>query len=279
VLFRSYNLALNATRNARIDDINTSSTTHLLGTGEDSSIISRGRNESANESLNLSARLQWREPGGDSFALQPFVVVNRSWSASARGAFALAGRWSAGAQAWASASTFDNIALSAGGGPGLEFDVWPYAESSRRSLTLAYQVTARRARYETVTLYGRAAETLWRHALIADLSRVEPWGRLDAAVSAMQYLHDGERYRVSAAGSLDLRLARGFALNLGASWAHIRDQLSLPAGDATAEEILARQRLIATSYSWSTSVGLRYTFGSALDNVVNPRMETVYGGF
>jgi len=208
-----------------------------------------------------------------------FVVVNRSWSASARGAFALAGRWSAGAQAWASASTFDNIALSAGGGPGLEFDVWPYAESSRRSLTLAYQVTARRARYETVTLYGRAAETLWRHALIADLSRVEPWGRLDAAVSAMQYLHDGERYRVSAAGSLDLRLARGFALNLGASWAHIRDQLSLPAGDATAEEILARQRLIATSYSWSTSVGLRYTFGSALDNVVNPRMETVYGGF
>ncbi len=74
----AYNLALNATRNARIDDINTSSNTQLLGTGQDSNIISRGRNESANESLNLSARLQWREPGGDSFALQPFVVVNRS---------------------------------------------------------------------------------------------------------------------------------------------------------------------------------------------------------
>jgi len=73
----AYNVTLNATRNERIDDFNSANTTHLLATGQDSTIVNRGRNNSANESLNLNARVQWREPNGDSFSLQPFVVVNR----------------------------------------------------------------------------------------------------------------------------------------------------------------------------------------------------------
>ncbi|MBW8846910.1 MAG: TonB-dependent receptor [Burkholderiales bacterium] len=74
----AYNITLNATRNERIDDFNNTSTTHLLATGEDNTTVNHGRSNSANESLNLNARVQWREPGGDSFALQPFIVINRS---------------------------------------------------------------------------------------------------------------------------------------------------------------------------------------------------------
>lgn len=74
----AYNITLNATRNARIDDFNSTSTTHLLATGQDSTVINHGRNNASNESLNLNARLQWREPDGDSFSLQPFIVVSRS---------------------------------------------------------------------------------------------------------------------------------------------------------------------------------------------------------
>jgi iron complex outermembrane receptor protein len=74
----AYNVTLNATRNERIDDFNSTSTTHLLATGQDSTIVNRGRNNSANESLNLNARVQWREANGDNFSLQPFVVINRS---------------------------------------------------------------------------------------------------------------------------------------------------------------------------------------------------------
>ena len=74
----AYNITLNATRNERIDDTHSSNTTHLLATGRDSTIVNEGHSSSANESLNLNARVQWRNPGGDSFALQPFVVINRS---------------------------------------------------------------------------------------------------------------------------------------------------------------------------------------------------------
>lgn len=76
----AYNLTLNATRNERIDDFYSTATTHLPATGQDSTVVNRGRNNAANESLNLNGRVQWREPNGDSFALQPFIVVNRGSS-------------------------------------------------------------------------------------------------------------------------------------------------------------------------------------------------------
>jgi len=76
----AYNVTLNATRNERIDDFNSTSTTHLLATGQDSTVINTGRNNASNESLNVNARVQWKEANGDSFALQPFVVINKGSS-------------------------------------------------------------------------------------------------------------------------------------------------------------------------------------------------------
>ncbi|KQY88441.1 TonB-dependent siderophore receptor [Pelomonas sp. Root1444] len=78
----TYNITLNATRNERIDDFNNTTTTHLPATGQDSTVVNQGRSNSANESLNLNARVQWREANGDSFSLQPFIVVNRSSGAN-----------------------------------------------------------------------------------------------------------------------------------------------------------------------------------------------------
>ena len=42
---------------------------------------------------------------------------------------------------------------------------------------------------------------------------------------------------------------------------------------ATTEEILLRLRQLATDYSYYTSVGFSYRFGSAFNNVVNPRFR------
>jgi iron complex outermembrane receptor protein len=73
----AYNITLNATRNERIDDVNSTSTTHVLATGQDSTVVNHGQNNAANESINLNARLQWKLPGGDSFSLQPFLIATR----------------------------------------------------------------------------------------------------------------------------------------------------------------------------------------------------------
>ena len=76
----AYNITMNATRNERIDDVNSTATTHLLSTGEESTIVNHGHNSAANESLNINARLQWKAFGGDSFSLQPFIVVSKGSS-------------------------------------------------------------------------------------------------------------------------------------------------------------------------------------------------------
>ena len=75
----AYNITMNATRNERIDDVNSTSTTHVLATGEDSTITNHGQNNAANESINVNARIQWRD-GADSYSLQPFLVANKGSS-------------------------------------------------------------------------------------------------------------------------------------------------------------------------------------------------------
>lgn len=70
----------------------------------------------------------------------------------------------------------------------------------------------------------------------------------------------------------DLRLWRGLSLNIHARASGIHDQLYLPLGDATDEEVLTRQRQLATAFRRSAFVGVSYTFGSVYSNVVNTRI-------
>jgi hypothetical protein len=66
-------------------------------------------------------------------------------------------------------------------------------------------------------------------------------------------------------------LFKGFSVNMFGNYGWIRDQLYLPGGDYTEAEILLRQRALATSFSYWTSFGISYRFGSIFNNVVNPR--------
>lgn len=46
-----------------------------------------------------------------------------------------------------------------------------------------------------------------------------------------------------------------------------------PKGDASDEEVLLQRRALETGYRYGTSIGLRYTFGSIYNNIMNPRLE------
>jgi hypothetical protein len=58
---------------------------------------------------------------------------------------------------------------------------------------------------------------------------------------------------------------------MSGSYARIHDQLFLPAGDATFEEKLLRQKQLATSYDYFVVFGFSHQFCSIFNNVVNPR--------
>jgi hypothetical protein len=51
----------------------------------------------------------------------------------------------------------------------------------------------------------------------------------------------------------------------------VHDQLYLPKGDTSIEDLLLRRRKLATTYEISGRFGFRFTFGSIYNSVVNER--------
>ncbi len=207
-----------------------------------------------------------------------FTSVQRQFDAQALVVKSLTSHWSAGLGGAILSSTFSNYDLRTRVAPAIEYDFFPYSESTRRILTMLYTIGLETADYQEETIFGKTSENLLIHQFETSLGLRQPWGSSSAAVSISQYLSDPDKYRISADGDIEVRLFKGLSLEFSASAARRRDQLSLRRGDATNEEILVRQRELATGYEYEIGFGISYTFGSIFNNVVNPRFRNV-GGF
>ena len=202
-----------------------------------------------------------------------FVNEQTSYGATLLVAPTLGAHWAWAMYAEASRSTYQNRALDLELLAGVEYDIWPYEEVTRRLFTIRAYGGLKHFRYDEVTLYGETAETRPVSALETSLSLTQPWGTIGASLEGSMYLHDLKKYRVELSGEMDIRLVRGLSLSMWGQVASIHDQLFLPAGGATDAEILLRRRQLATDYSYYTSIGLSYRFGSVFNNVVNPRFR------
>jgi hypothetical protein len=70
-----------------------------------------------------------------------------------------------------------------------------------------------------------------------------------------------------------VRLTRGLSIEVRGEAAKVNDQLFLRRGGASDEEVLTRQRALATNFRIGGSVGLSFTFGSIYNTIVNPRLD------
>lgn len=183
----------------------------------------------------------------------------------------LSPHWSLGVDGDVASSTFGNTSFAARAAPAVEYSIFPYEEYATRQFVIQYQMGVEHAEYAEVTLFDRLEETHARHELSADLDQRQPWGSLEAGIEWSQYLHDGGKYRLEVDGELSLRVARGLSVEFDGRASRIRDQLSLPRRSASPEEVLLRLRELQSGYDVSFSFGVRYTFGSLFNNVVNPR--------
>ncbi|MBM4183587.1 MAG: hypothetical protein FJ207_05095 [Gemmatimonadetes bacterium] len=188
-------------------------------------------------------------------------------------------QWAVGMRGSASSSTRLNQRLRLAVEPGVEFNFFPYTESSRRSLTLQYLVGPNYYHYDERTIFNQTVEALFQQSLTAGLSLIQPWGLWSTSVTAAQYLHDLERSSVTVFGNVNMRLFRGFSVFANANYQWVRDQLYISAASLTTEQILLRQRQLETSYRYFYSVGIQYRFGSIFNNVVNPRFGGGGGDF
>ena len=186
----------------------------------------------------------------------------------------LSDHWSVGGTASASSSVFLNQRLALSAAPAVEYNYFPYTESTRRQLIARYAAGVRSLEYDEETIYDRMEETRPYHQLIVGLDARQPWGSLSATLNGSQYFHDANKFSLGLSNSADVRLFRGFSFNLSGSVSLVRDQLHIPKRGATDEEVLLQRRQLETSYRWFASAGLSYTFGSIYNSIVNPRFGT-----
>lgn len=209
---------------------------------------------------------------------ETFTAVRRNADVRTLAVKSLTTRWSAGGTVAFQSSTFQNYDLRARFGPGIEYNIFPYAESTRRLFTIFYSLGVQGADYAEETIFGKTAERLVDQQLELSLALRQPWGTASGSVETLHYLNRRSKYRINASGELDVRLFKGFSFETFVSASRRRDQLSLRRGSATTEEILVRQRELATGYEYEFGFGFSYSFGSVFNNVVNPRFRNV-GGF
>ena len=228
--------------------------------------------------VNLNGFANYRQQHFDLEDEDDYTAVRKSFDGRALIAKSLTSHWSAGGTAGIGASTYTNYDFRTRFAPTLEYDIYPYDESTRRILTLLYSVGLINADYTEETVYGKVSATLVDHQFEVSLGLRQPWGTANGRFEAAQYLNRKGKYRISAFGGMDVRLFKGFSISLDGSVSKRRDQLSLRRGEATSEEILVRQRELATDYAFDLGFGITYSFGSIFNNVVNPRFRNA-GGF
>jgi hypothetical protein len=186
--------------------------------------------------------------------------------------------WSFGGTTRMGASSYNNEKFKFSFMPGIEYDVFPYSESTRRQLRILYTAGFTFVNYSDTTIYDKMKEHLWSHNITASYEVVQKWGNIDISVGYSNYFHDWNKNNLYVQGFIDLRITKGLSINLGGSASLIHDQLGLVKKDVPVDQILLRRQQLATQYSYFTSFGLTYTFGSIYNNVVNPRFGNSGGG-
>ncbi|MGQ9665180.1 MAG: hypothetical protein ACUVUH_07615 [bacterium] len=168
-------------------------------------------------------------------------------------------------------STYQNILLSSGIAPAIEYNIFPYEESSSRKLTVLYDIGYTYYEYYEMTIYDKLKERLFKESASLGIDIKQRWGSLDITLKASHYFHDFKKNRVTLYTYIALPVLKGLSFNIFSHVSMIHDQLSLPKRELTEQEIILQKKLIATQYSYYLSIGLSYTFGSIYSNIVNPR--------
>jgi hypothetical protein len=179
--------------------------------------------------------------------------------------------WSVGAFFSVFSSKYANVDLSINLAPALEYNLFPYSESTRRELRFLYRIGYFSMRYREETIYQKTYENLFQESLSVIFELKQKWGTLSMSLEGSNYFHDFSKNRLMFSGDLSLRIVKGLNFDIYGNYRRIHDQLSLPREGASLEDLLLQIRELETRYRYYISIGLSYTFGSTRSKVVNPR--------
>lgn len=179
--------------------------------------------------------------------------------------------WSAGAKTELKTSTFSNIKFQVEIYPSIEYNLFPYSESTHHQLRFLYGIGTSINYYNDTTIYNEIEETLGQQQLQVAYQVQEKWGSINISLEGSNYLHDFSKNRLELEGSISVRIIKGLSFSIRGRAARIQDQLSLVGEELSEADILLKLQEMASAYNIDGSIGITYTFGSIFNNVVNPR--------
>jgi hypothetical protein len=208
---------------------------------------------------------------GNVISEETFRNLQRSWELEQLLVKSLTNHASAGLLGNLRSDTFRNIGSGFEAGPAIEYNLFPYTESTRRELVFRYAIGYALNRYVDSTIFDRMSERLPLHVLVMNYRTQATWGSMDFSAEHRNYLTDAAKRNTNVNGSFNVRVFRGLEVSMHGGYSWIRDQIALRKGGGDQVDVLLRRRELLTGYDYNAGIGLSYTFGSIFNNVVNPR--------
>ena len=227
----------------------------------------------------MGAYYSYRESNFEFEDGDTYKSVSRSTSYFGQVIRTLAPHWGLGVGASSRRSTYLNLDNSYRAAAAVEYNIFPYSESSEREFTFAYFIGGTRLDYEEVTVYDKLSETFADQGAFIAFGMERPWGEAHVDLQYSHFLDDFDRSRIEFRTDVEYRILRGLSFDVYAGVSRIRDQIYLAKGAATDAEVLVARRQLETDLTFRGGIQLRYTFGSIYNNVVNSRLSSESGGF
>ncbi len=223
--------------------------------------------------LRFGADLNYDEENYNYPGQNNYFSFSRSLAAHARIVKSLSDHWSLGANAYYYSSTYRNIKQNYQVGPAIEYNIFPYSESTYREIRLSYTINYNFNKYYEKTIYDKTEDHLLRQYIEMNTEFTQPWGQIEISSVFSNFLNDTAKNRLHVYSDVSINLFEGFQFSFGVGYSMIHDQINLPARDLDLDEILLRRSELATQYNFWMSTGISYTFGSIYNNIVNPRFD------
>jgi hypothetical protein len=202
---------------------------------------------------------------------ESFTVLNTNYNINHTLVKSISDHWSYGYYFFLRNSTFSNIQNSFRYIPAIEYNIFPYKDVNNKYFAIGYGLDLRHNNYYEETIYNRMNENLIGHSARIVTSFNQKWGTLSSSVYYDAFFHDLKQMSLEINIQADVRLTGNLSFWAFAFGGLTRNQVFIPKGGTSVEDVLSRRRQLASGYNFGTFFGISYRFGSMLNNFVNPR--------
>ncbi|TAH27301.1 MAG: hypothetical protein EAZ07_01715 [Cytophagales bacterium] len=183
--------------------------------------------------------------------------------------------WSFGGITQLGHNYFLNIARTYKVAPVIEYNIFPFSINTIKQIRIAYQIGVSNFNYIDTTVFNLISETRPYNRLTLNIEYNRPWGSIMTGLYYNAYLDNFNQNRSGFNANFSLRIFEGFSLIFEGEGFFMNDQISLLRKPLPNEAYLLGTQQLRAKFNYRLNFGIRYTFGSIFNNIVNPRFGNI----